>query len=101
MAAFHERFWQDPGLGSMDWLQTRFSSTRDHDGEIASFRKASDVFVDRFGADLSTEQIRVIGNAAPEYPRQKTAVVSPPLTLSHGDWTTAVSSGENRKTMRI
>ena len=89
MAAFHKHFWQNPRLESMDWIKTRFAAKRNHDEEIRSFQNSSQIFVNRFKALLSTEQIQVINNIAVEYPRLKTAVMSPPLTLTHGDWTLA------------
>jgi thiamine kinase-like enzyme len=89
MASFHRHFWQDPRLESMDWIRTRFSSPRNRDEEIRSFQNSSRVFVNRFSSHLSTEQLRVINEIASEYPRLKTAVASPPLTLTHGDWTPA------------
>jgi len=87
MASFHRHFWQNPQLESMDWITTRFSSKRNHDEEIQSFQNSSYVFVNRFDTHLSTDQLRVINKVAFEYPRLKTAIASPPLTLTHGDWT--------------
>ena len=89
MASFHRYFWQDPRLESMDWIKTRFSSERNYDEEIQSFQDSSCVFVNRFNSHLSADQLRVINKVAFEYPRLKTAVASPPLTLTHGDWTSA------------
>ena len=89
MALFHRHFWQDPRLESMDWIKTRFSSKRNYDEEIQSFQNSSHVFVNLFNSQLSSDQLRVIKKVAFEYPRLKTAVVSPPLTLTHGDWTSA------------
>lgn len=89
MASFHRHFWQDPRLDSMNWLETRFSSERNYDEEIQSFQNSSRIFVQRFKSYLSADQLQVIDNVAVEYPRLTTAVASPPLTLTHGDWTSA------------
>jgi len=87
MASFHMHFWEDPRLESMDWIGARFSSKRNHDEEMQSFQNSSHIFVNRFNSHLSADQLRVIQKIASEYPRLKTAVASPPLTLTHGDWT--------------
>jgi hypothetical protein len=89
MAAFHKHFWETPRLESLDWIKTRFAAERNHEEEIQSFQIASHIFVNRFKSHLSTDQMRVVSKVASEYPRLKTAVASPPLTLTHGDWTSA------------
>ena len=104
MASFHRHFWQDPRLESMDWIKTRFSSKRNHDEEIQSFQNSSRVFVDRFNSHLSADQLRAINKVAFEYPRLKSAVASPALTLTHGDWTSANliwKESENRICSRL
>ncbi len=87
MASFHRHFWQNPRLESMDWLATRFSSKRNQDEEIQAFQNSSLIFLNRFKSYLSPDQLGLINKIATDYPRLKTAVVSPPLTLTHGDWT--------------
>lgn len=89
MASFHRHFWQNPRLESMDWIETRFSSKRNQDEEIQAFQNSSLIFVNRFKSHLSTDQLDLFNKVPFEYPRLKTAVVSPPLTLTHGDWTPA------------
>ena len=89
MATFHKHFWGNQRLESLDWVTTRFAAKRNYEEEIQSFQRASHLFVNQFKSHLSSDQIHVIGKIAFEYPRLKTAVASPPLTLTHGDWTSA------------
>jgi thiamine kinase-like enzyme len=89
MASFHRHFWQNPRLESMDWIATRFSSKRNPADEIRAFQNSALIFVDRFKAHLSADQLGVFNQIACEYPRLKSAVASPPITLTHGDWTQA------------
>lgn len=88
MADFHRHFWESEQLEGMDWISTRFAGERNHAEEIRSFQRAAGVFVERFKAHLTDGQLRLIDKIAADYPRLKSAVASPPLTLTHGDWTT-------------
>jgi len=87
MAAFHKKFWQNPRLESLDWINKLFGNKKDNNEKMRSFEKASQIFTNRFRSCLSKEQISIILNITTKYPGLVSVLESPPATLIHGDWT--------------
>ena len=89
MATFHKKFWQNPRLESLDWINKLFDKKKENYEKIRSFEKASQIFINRFRSNLSNEQICIILNIVSKYPRLVSVLESPPETLIHGDWTSS------------